>query len=374
MSKVRYAIDIGTWAIRIGRLTEGREGPVFDMFHEIPYRTDAPAPLKGVFAQYEVSRESLQEYTGQILRQAGLGSIEAAVTIPDQFCSVKYLELPRAYLSDDQSRDYLIWRIREQLPSTLASECVMDFQLLGPMERDGENFSRIMVVLIKEPLVNELALAMSQAGIVAPWFSINSIDCHNLIDRTAMGAGDQEELQGVEPACQCLLHTGHFGCHLIFHSRGTPVYSRLFDRAGYHFSQNLAALRDVSFEDAERIKERECLIPSELSAYGDSQLDFSGFQHLFAEYLREIDMTFRSFRGKFPDRDLSSIILCGGSSALGGLAEFLERMLKLPCSLLSLSDYVRLGGVEAAQSPEQAAKLLRFAPLCGLLTGRTEES
>ncbi|PKK90947.1 MAG: hypothetical protein CVV64_04035 [Candidatus Wallbacteria bacterium HGW-Wallbacteria-1] len=372
MSKRKFALDLGTWAIRIGSLSERRDGSVIDMLHETRYDPLDDMPLKGVFAQFEVNRDSLQKYTRQILQTAGIKTIEAPVSLPDQFFSVKYLDIPRAYVSDEQSREYLGWRIRELLPSTLASESVMDFQLLGPsLERDGESLNRVMVVLMKEQLVNDLAATMFSAGLNISYLTMNSQDCHNFLDNVNYSPDHEAEDSVVDEFCDCLLHTGNFGCHLTFISGGVPLYSRLFDRAGFHFTQNLSSVRSIDLCDAGKLKHSDVFISEKIHDYQNSNFDFVDFQHVFAEYLREIDMTFRSFRGKFPDREIRRVIMSGGSSALKGMKDFLGRMLRIPCTIISSPDHIRLELKESLQGGDYS--ILPFASLCGLLTGRVNQ-
>jgi Tfp pilus assembly PilM family ATPase len=316
-------LSLGTWKLRVLSAKFSENSFLIDDIFEVK----TPKPLiEGVFASYSINEELL----GMTLKKipSSLRSRIDRVILPDQFVTFKFSEISKPVGADEKERKYLAWRIRESLPESLTCESILDYQVLDVFETEDSPTGQILSVIIKENFINSLTKIFYENDIYPEHYEVDSINEINLY----------ESIKKSSETDYCLMHLGNFCCNMSFIADSKLLFTRIFDRAGFHITENIAKYMNLDFEKAEEMKHSDTIIPGDQSIYRSEKFSYDFFNSVFNEFLQEIEMTYRSFDGKHQDHKKRDLVLAGGSASLKGLPEFLSRMLNIRCSVFSLSD------------------------------------
>lgn len=376
MARIYGALDIGTWGVRYAGLRTGGPKPVLENYHEIRFEEGI---LSGVFAQPKVKIHEIEARLREIAAVVRIPIEGVPVVLPDQFFSMKIVDVPGSSSGGDAGRDYTRWRLKQHLPAALIADCLIECHTIGPVETDQGAVIRVLAVLVKEKFLNSVAEAVISAGVSPTYFDLNSLGVHNLlshgmaslvVDQPPTGSATVSAAQQVgspAPAVQqknesdhCVIHAGHWGCNVLFFGGSKLLFSRLFDRAGVHFTRNTAAFLGIEAFAAEELKKTRQFLPSSSAGIRTAEFDFLGFQEVFGEFLKEIDMTFRSFRSRFPGFEPDRVILSGGSALVPNMNRFLSSLTGSKVDVIDPSSIVHAGG-----SPPPMDLLVRLAPAIG---------
>lgn len=316
-------LSLGTWKLRVlsARFLENKF-LVDDMFE-----VKTPIPLiEGVFASYIINEELLQKTLRKIPKK--LRNKIDKIILPDQFVTFKYSEINKPVGADENERKYLAWRIKESLPESLTNESVLDYQITEIVENEDIPVGHILSVIIKESFINSLIKIFYENDIYPEHFEVDSINELNLYESVQRNSSND----------YCLMHLGHYCCNMNFVANNRLFFSRVFDRAGFHITENIAKSFKIDFASAEEKKHREKLIPTDQDFYNSKNFSYDFFNTVFNEFFKEIEMTYRSFDGKYHDYKKRELILAGGGASIIGLPEFLSRMLNINCSVFKLPE------------------------------------
>lgn len=373
MARTFGALDIGTWGVRYARLRPGGALPVLESHHEV---SSAEGILSGVFAQPEVKCQDLSAVIRQLVSAARVPSDNIPIVLPDQFFSMKIVDVPGSSAGGEAGKDFTRWRLKQHLPAALVDDCIIEYHTIGPVETEDGAMIRVLAVLVKEHFLNSVASAVISAGLTPSYFDLNSLGVHNLLvhgktdpvpavlpvpasSGQPAPSGDSSSQQ-VPARDHCIVHAGHWGCNVLFFGGGKLLYSRLFDRAGVHFTRNAASFLKIEESRAEELKTTRQFLPESSEGISAPDFDFIGFQEVFGEFLKEIDMTFRSFRSRFPGFEPDRVVLSGGSAMIPNMARFLGRLTGSRTDVVDPSEFVQTSGTAIS-----ADLLVRLAPALG---------
>ncbi len=130
---------------------------------------------------------------------------------------------------------------------------------------------------------------------------------------------------------------GHRLTNLCLVADGRPISARSISRGGYNFTDAIRRAFQISFDEAEDLKERYAQVaPGDGEGLDPRVKAMTGIlREALDPLVREMRLTLGVMGGKLgmaPGR----ILLCGGTSLLPGLDEHLSAELGLPCKRLSL--------------------------------------
>jgi type IV pilus assembly protein PilM len=365
-------LDIGTWKVRLFSGEKLDKGFYIDDLFE--FKTENSV-LKGVFASGEVNSGYLKQiisgfpkkYTHKISR----------VIIPDQFVTFKFSEIAKPLCSDEKEKSFLGWRIKESLPPSLTSYSLIDFQITQIIEKDTGPSGQILSILIKEEFLNTLAEVFNEIKVIPDFYEVNSINEANLYDylieskrnvKFDISQSDKFNIEKKDLAHTenyCVMHIGNFCCNMTFFINQKPVFSRVFDRAGYHLTQNISNYLNIDFSAAEMRKHSDSFLPENKKFYESNDFSYDFFQHVFGEFFKEIEMTIRSFESKHSDEKFTKLIIFGGGSLTKGLSNFLTRLLNVNCTVFELEkNYFTMG-----KKVKDNLNINEFAACLGSLAG-----
>jgi general secretion pathway protein L len=133
-----------------------------------------------------------------------------------------------------------------------------------------------------------------------------------------------------------IVDIGHLRTNVCLVDAGRPVAARTISRAGHQITEAFRQTYQVSYAEAEALKEREAWLLDDASPGGSPEQQYAATTaEALAPLLRELRLTsglLASRVGVRPER----LLLCGGSALIRGLDACLARELGLPVERLSL--------------------------------------
>jgi len=129
-------------------------------------------------------------------------------------------------------------------------------------------------------------------------------------------------------------HTTTNMCHVI---NGRVAGARTVSRGGHQVTDALRQAFQLSYEEAEQLKERDGFVAlDEASLPPDRRALASTVAGAVAPLTREVRLTVGLFGARL-SRTVDQLLLCGGTSLLRGLDEYLAQELQIPTRRLDLT-------------------------------------
>lgn len=333
-----FAIDIGTTCLKALRLGEIAASPGRLVVEASELCPTERGWLAGNFAALELGdRKALVAALERSFRAVGAQGAQVAVSLPDQFVKVFFLQVDRLQDVTPAERKYTEWRLRQLLPGNVAEGCVLDYQVLSTNRGDEGVEIRLVVQLVREDLLNDLATLVLDGGCKPGFFNCDSISSLNLAE-ASIRQGEEER----EGSDACLLHLGHEATSFIFTRLGVPEWIRILDYGCRKFEDRLVDRFGLDRELARRHLAEEALIPGTAPQESELVEALGRFHGVFDEWFREVGSTFAYFRSHYPSIGPLPVRLCGGGTILRNLPSFLESLLDLPVSLLDVGAMVEM--------------------------------
>lgn len=296
-------------------------------FHEYILGNDV---IGGTFTIPQINETELAGYIEK-LRKEGITKIN--LLLPDQWARqifVRVSDLPAEY-----TKEYILWRARDQIREEVYSGCKIDAHICKT-EKDietGKLYADCYVCLVKEELINKLTELFENAKI-----KIMSIDmsCHAIYNFISQN-GILKENFG-------LLNIGHEVTTFYFFVDSEPVYVRIIETAGRHFTDEIIETLELKHpisksESAKKISEHK-IFPDKIDFNSLSEFESHKLKAT-DKFLKELHITYEFFISKYPHIKLSEIIISGGFGKIPNIKLFLENFLAVNIKLLENTEKIQ---------------------------------
>jgi type IV pilus assembly protein PilM len=195
--------------------------------------------------------------------------------------------------------------------------------------------AKVLTAAVRREIIRELIEALESAG-AAPRALYAAPLCYDAVSARALPH---------EPGPLAILDLGHAHSNLAFIRQGKQLFGRTISLGGQHLTAALAEAYQMRTEDAERSKCVDAALSSRASPVPAQRAHLDAvLKGALTPLIRDLRQSFAFFRAQFGD-DVAEVVLCGGSSRLPGLREWLSEELELPVKHLALP------AVELAQVP-----------------------
>ncbi|MFH1131525.1 MAG: pilus assembly protein PilM [Pseudomonadota bacterium] len=166
-----------------------------------------------------------------------------------------------------------------------------------------------------------------------------------------------------------VIDAGHLRTNVCLVHQGRSLLARTIFRAGHQITEAIQDKYQLTYAEAEAMKESQALVPSDLGLVGPDQQKLALVTvEVLAPLVRDLRQTLLVFSARMgvnPER----VLLCGGTSLLTGFDNYLQQQLELPVEKLGVSSDAELHTAEVNSSAEGEA--IGVLSLClGLDYGR----
>ncbi|MBM7114738.1 pilus assembly protein PilM [Archangium primigenium] len=288
---------------------------------------DTNARASAVKAWGEVRRaegerqETLRNALRELLARPELANPDhVVVALPGPSLVTHQLALP---FSDPKRIDATIaFEVGSQLPFDL-EEAVFDYQVASQVKDKG---SELLVGVVRRQELATLMALLNELGVDPRVVTHPGITYQNLLLQ-----------QPESDESVAIVDIGHERTTLAIGRPGMGVeFARTFSGGGANLSRALATEFQTPLPEAHHWKESHGALASAAQAQGpEGERAATAFVRGLQPVLRELRPSFKAFTAR-SRRPVTSVLLCGGTARMPGLAEQLSRDLGLPTRVLSL--------------------------------------
>ncbi len=338
----QLVIDIGQQRIKILQLRKSKAG--VEVIKAGEERLMLPPNVDN-----ETFYKRIEETLPLLLQRLGIKEKRAVVTIPGRAAFTRRLRIP--VVRGRQLERIIRYEARQHIPFPL-DQVNMDYKV---SEAPGDMAElEVNLVAVRKDAAEAYTAILKKCGLRVDVIEASPLSVYN-----AYASSDEHDPEEVT----AIVSIGASGTDIVIEQNGMMQFMRSAPIAGNTLTVSLAKGLEVSYEKAEELKTK----PASEYAEGEEESGISsekvsgilekGFENIVTEVRRSFD-----FYVSQPDAmPVTRVFLCGGTSKMEGVSDFLEDRLGVPVKVF---DGVQCEGVEF---PEEHKDFIRYeAPLLGM--------
>jgi type IV pilus assembly protein PilM len=333
-----FGLDIGSSAIKLIELSEGKDGWGLTAFAQVPLPRDAIS--EGSIKEPGLVSDAVRE----CVQKAGVKATAAVISVSGREAIMKRVPLPK--VTAKELADAISLEAEHHIPFAV-DDVFLDYQVVG----ESSNSMSVVLVAVKKVKILEYVAVVEQAGLEAL-----------VVDLDAFAIQNQFELNHPEVSDEAvaLIDIGASIMKTNVVRGGASVFARDVPFGGHHYTDAIAQRLDIPFEKAEAAKHGqdvgiawEDLVPALEAVSRDLSL--------------EVQRTFDYFASTAESERIGRIVLSGGCARLAGIDEFLSSSWGVPVEIARPLERVQHDtGQFSPEELEQAGPLLAVGVGLGL--------
>ncbi len=350
-SKSCVGIDIGTSSIKLVQLKKSDQRYQLETYGELQTygyleRLNDPFQTRSL----KILESQVVEMIKRIMKEAETNTKRVTMSIPVFSSFISVVNLPP--MSKNELPQALSFEAKRYVPVPL-SEVKVDWKVIGQEKtnsKKGKNKDvykfRVLLIAVPKEIINKhiriaKALKLNLVGLELESFSYI------------------RSLLGNDKSSSCVLDMGARSTSFTVIDKGLIQGSHSLDVAGTELTKSLSHSMGIDFKRAEKHKRKTGLDHRQLNA-GQETKDvlLTYIDKIIVEAKRMID-NYKEDSG----RNITKLILSGGSGNLVGLKEYLEKELKL--KVIKANPWARVNHPEVLE-PVLQELAPRFAVSVGL--------
>ncbi len=370
-------LDLGSYTLKAVQVEPTRSGWRLVQLAQCP--TPADAIRDGVIVQPEEVAAAIK----RLLRDNAFRASSAVTAIAGAAVIVRQVTLPK--MTETMLRKTIRYEASKYV-STSIEDSYVGFQILGDIEdaqQEGENVEKQMQVLLvvaPREMVDAQIRTLELAGLEALAIEVEAFALYRALFE--INRVTRSRLEG-RPAA--IMDIGAAYTNLYIVSNDSFFLTRTIPIAGDAFTQTVQAMLHSNWSEAERFKrtvdfrqllKRRSTRSRATTAEGESTTDagdgeeavLKAMQAQVDELLREVRRSLHYYQSQFPEGSsqgqVTNLIITGGSSQLGGLAEYASARLGLE---VEMGDPFNNPDFDTAHIPAEALEM--FTPVLGIAVG-----
>jgi type IV pilus assembly protein PilM len=337
--KKMVGIDIGTASIKVVEISRWGQGKTLENYGEIksvslykePFRTEG----KG---SYLLSNYFVARAIRAILDEARIKTRAVVFSIPDFSTFCTSFELPP--MSQKEVPEAVHYNAPQYIPLPIA-ETTLDWKVIGGVPGEKNSPLKVFLVAIPNQTIQDYQKVAQQAGL-----ELYAVEAETLGLARAL-AKDRKN-------CICIVDIGVQSTTINVVDKKSLKKSFSFDFAGSQLTYALSSSLGLGHTEADELKNSEGLISTK---EGISKTLYLLIDPLLAEVKRVL-FDFYQQEGK----EVDEIYLTGGTSALPGLREYFEEVLKKKVEIPNCF-------ADMLYPPILGKKLIEMSPSFSVATG-----
>jgi len=325
-------------------------------------------PMGAVVEGEVVDIEAVGHSISQLWRKAGFSEKHVITGVANQKVVVRMVEFPAM---DKQELDSALrFQAQDYIPIPI-DEAILDFEVVGEYTNvNDERMLEVLLVAAQRDMIGNHLAAIERAGL-----KTNIIDAsafaivRSLIDPEGVLPAETE---GDVPEATGIIHVSAGLTIIVVVERGRPRFTRVSSLAGNDFTQSIADALNLTFDEAEDLKQAAGLpplggeerlpvgFPVEKQEMGDAAQEI--LERQVSKFIAEIRRSLDYYLTQATQvRAIRKLVLSGGGANLANLDSYLEKGLQAG---VVLGKPLRNIKVAPAVSADEIAAEEASLPLC----------
>lgn len=328
MAKSIVGLDIGSGAIRAVEVSEAtRARPTLLRIHEVKL------PQGAVSRGEVLEPNTVAGAIRQLWSQGGFKSKNVVIGMGNQRVLSRDLSVSKMPLS--RIRESLPFQVQDMLPVPV-SDAILDFYPVSEsIGENGPQINGLLIAAVKEAVLANVN-AVELAGLTVVEVDLIPFALSRLVFRNAKAPG---------PFVQIDLGAGT--TTVVITDRGVPQFVRLIPSGSDDLTQAMCVRLGISIEEATTQKHGLSLSAAPTATTVDT---LTVMREVTSELLGSLRNTVTYFANARPDIVPTHIVLSGGGARLGGFADALSELTRLPVVSAEIAESFTLGRGVSAQS------------------------
>ncbi len=324
-STAAIGLDIGTDHVRIAQVKPAGAGL------ELTGYGSVEIPMGAVVEGEIVDVEAVTSAIKELQRRSNVRGKNVAIGVANQKVIVRLIDLP--FMERAELEGAIQYQAQDYIPMAV-EESILDFQIIGDYMTPGdEHMMEVLLVAAHRDMIANAVAAVEGAGLKLTQIDVSSF----ALVRALMGSGQPVLAQDDEGSAVGVIHISSGITNITVVERGVPRFNRISSLAGNQFTQAIANVLNLTFDEAESLKVQVGL-PDVESGTSDvpEGLDPSLVQPVQDSLEREVNKFIAEVRRSLDYyltqtaqvRTIQRIILTGSGAQLKNLAGYLEKGLQ----------------------------------------------
>ena len=346
-SQAPVGLDIGTDFIRAAQIKPTGSGNQLTAYGLVSM------PFGAVVEGEIVDPEAVSMAIKDLWRRSGQHNKTVAVGVSNQKVVVRLIDLP--YMERAELAGAIQYQAQDYIPIPI-EEAIIDFQIIGEyMTPADEHMMEVLLVAAQRDMIGNVVAAVEGAGLRLAQVDVTAF----ALVRALLGGTPSWLTEDAETAGDAVgvVHISSGLTNIAVVERAVPRFTRVSSLAANQFTQAIANVLNLTFDEAEDLKSRAGLpsidAPSEAPVGVDPQVLRAAQEALEREankFIAEVRRSFDYYLTQATQvRSIGRIYLTGTGAALRNLPTYLERGLQTQVVLGDPLAGLSMGtGVEAS--------------------------
>jgi len=342
---IPIGLDIATDHVRAAQLKPSGSGFLLSAYGISDVRLGAV--VEGEIVDVDAVSASIKE----LWRRSGLKGKDVAIGVSNQKVVVRLIDLP--FMERTELEGAIQYQAQDYIPIPV-EDAILDFQIIGDyMTPADEHMMEVLLVAAQRDMIANSVAAVEGAGLKLSRIDVTSFS----IVRALLGTGefvlpaeDEDPTEAVG-----VIHISSGLTNIAVVEKFVPRFTRMSSIAGNQFTQAIANVLNLTFDEAEVLK-----IPAVQAAQDALEREINKF---IAEVRRSLDYYLTQASQV---RTIKRIYITGSGAQLTNMDSYLAKALQAE---VILSD--PLGQIQVAPSLRDmvVADRMGSAPSIGLAMG-----
>lgn len=346
-------LDIGTDHVRVAQVKGSAAGFTVASYGSIAL------PMGSVVEGEIVDTEAVSRAIREVMRHSGAKGKEVAIGVSNQKVVVRLIDLP--YMEASELQGAIQYQAQDYVPIPV-EDAILDFQIISDyMTSSDEHMMEVLLVAASRDMIQTTVGVVEAAGL-----KLDSIDVTTFALVRALMGETPEVLpdEGSDSEAIAVIHISSGLTNIAVVENGVPRFTRVSSLAGSEFTQAIANVLNVTFDEAESLKLRVGLPDVEGATEAPTpdidEKTFTATQEALereaSKFIAEVRRSLDYYLTQTSQiRTIKRILLTGSGAQLRNLAGYLEKGLQ---AQVVLSD--PLSRVQVASAVQAAVEADRF--------------
>lgn len=273
-----------------------------------------------------VRDELLARTLKQLFKESQITAKQVVTAVSGDAVIVRYVKMP--HMPEEELKNVINYEAEQYIPLAI-DQMILDFEVLGEVEEEGAQKLEVLLVAAKADVIEQHMHLLQMAGLSPALIDVDTFALQNAFE-TNYGRIPDETVS--------LINVGAKLTTINILENGVTHLTRDVAVAGNNFTREIQREFDVTFAQAEELKNREgqVLIESEdilqmeISKKEDNATRIGeAIAPVLNKLVAEIQRSFDYYESTIRKKPISRIVLSGGAARLKNLDKYLAEKFNL---------------------------------------------